>query len=159
MIKKFAEEREIFMYCDFHAHSRKKNIFMYGCSSGKPNDRLRERIFPRLLSKNCDVFSFDDSNFAIQKSKESTARVVMWKELNIINSYTLEASFCGADFGKFADHHFNTQMLEELGHNFCDSLCDFCDPEQVKMVNVLQELQIMIPSKDNDEDDNNDRYF
>ena len=27
------EEREILMYCDLHGHSRKKNIFIYGCES------------------------------------------------------------------------------------------------------------------------------
>ena len=30
MIKKLMEEGSIGMYCDFHAHSRKFNIFMYG---------------------------------------------------------------------------------------------------------------------------------
>mmetsp|Transcript_33178 Transcript_33178/g.32575 ORF Transcript_33178/g.32575 Transcript_33178/m.32575 type:complete len:89 (+) Transcript_33178:1234-1500(+) len=86
------EEREMFLVCDLHGHSRKKNVFMYGCS-GKVNDRLKERIFPSLLEKNCDIFSFSDCSFAVQKSKESTARVVMWKELGITNSYTLESSF------------------------------------------------------------------
>jgi hypothetical protein len=26
-------EKEIFLFCDFHGHSRKKNVFLYGCSS------------------------------------------------------------------------------------------------------------------------------
>jgi len=30
MVKAFSKEREIALYCDFHGHSRKKNIFMYG---------------------------------------------------------------------------------------------------------------------------------
>jgi hypothetical protein len=47
----------------------------------------------------------------VQKSKEATMRVVVWKEMGIQNSYTLEASFCGADFGKYSDLHFNTDML------------------------------------------------
>ena len=25
--------KDIFLYCDFHGHSRKKNMFLYGCSS------------------------------------------------------------------------------------------------------------------------------
>lgn len=28
MVKKLQEERDIFLYCDFHAHSRKKNVFV-----------------------------------------------------------------------------------------------------------------------------------
>lgn len=30
LIRSFAKEREIVMFCDLHGHSRKKNIFMYG---------------------------------------------------------------------------------------------------------------------------------
>lgn len=52
-----------------------------------------------------------DCAFAVQRAKEGTGRVVGWKELAITNSYTLEASFCGADFGKYADLHFNISML------------------------------------------------
>lgn len=33
MMKKTLESREILFYCDFHGHSRCKNVFMYGCSN------------------------------------------------------------------------------------------------------------------------------
>jgi cytosolic carboxypeptidase protein 2/3 len=46
MLKKTQESRDIELYCDFHGHSRKKNIFMFGCSPKNPADRLKERIFP-----------------------------------------------------------------------------------------------------------------
>lgn len=37
LIINFAKEREVTAYCDFHGHSRRKNIFMYGCNiSGSP---------------------------------------------------------------------------------------------------------------------------
>ena len=26
-------QKEVFVFCDFHGHSRKKNVFLYGCSS------------------------------------------------------------------------------------------------------------------------------
>ena len=26
-------QKDIFVFCDFHGHSRKKNVFLYGCSS------------------------------------------------------------------------------------------------------------------------------
>jgi len=35
--------------------------------------------------------------------KEGTARIAMFKELNIANIFTLEASFCGADKGNYKD--------------------------------------------------------
>lgn len=130
---------------------------MYGCSSNKGADMVKEKIFPNLLGKNCDIFSFPDTCFAIQKSKESTARVVTWKELNIVNSYTLEASFCGADFGKYVDYHFNAEMLQEVGRQFCQTIYDFCDPDQVKIRKAMEELEILYPAKDPDNEDG-DRY-
>ena len=54
----------------FSAHIHHK---LDGCS-GK-DTKKRELIFPLLMRNNCDFFSFKDSNFAIQKDKESTARV------------------------------------------------------------------------------------
>jgi hypothetical protein len=33
----------------------------------------------------------------MEKEKESTARIVLFRELGIVNSYTLEASFYGSD--------------------------------------------------------------
>ncbi len=85
------------------------------------------------MDKNTDIFNINDCSFVIQKAKESTARVVMWKEMGITNTFTLEASFCGADQGKFADYHFNVDMLVEVGHRFCDTILDFCDPDQIKV--------------------------
>ena len=47
------EEREVIVYCDLHGHSRKHNVFIYGCENrGNPQRRLRERIFPVILSRN-----------------------------------------------------------------------------------------------------------
>ena len=104
---------------DFHGHSRKCNVFMYGCErkatdnsnfkiSGIPgfgvtdtmNFRIQEKIFPWLLKRNApDAFSFAMSSFKVQKSKENTARVVCWREFGLINSFTLEASFGGPSEG------------------------------------------------------------
>jgi hypothetical protein len=33
MIRKTLECRKIEMYCDFHGHSRQKDLFIYGCSN------------------------------------------------------------------------------------------------------------------------------
>lgn len=76
----FQKERELMLYLDLHGHSRKKNMFCYG-NCDKYDTRYREKVFPYLLEKQADTFSFNDCSFAIQKSKESTARVVGWREL------------------------------------------------------------------------------
>lgn len=49
------------MYVDLHAHSRKHNIFIYGCESRKNSDkRLQEQVFPLMLHKNAaDKVAFE----------------------------------------------------------------------------------------------------
>lgn len=46
------------MYCDFHGHSRKSNVFMYGNSTVDPKenklpirDFLNERMLPFIISQ------------------------------------------------------------------------------------------------------------
>lgn len=61
------------------------------------------RVFPYILSKLCDFFSFEQSRFSMSKYKESTARISMYHEIGIPNIFTMEASFCGADRGEYKD--------------------------------------------------------
>ncbi|XP_075131409.1 cytosolic carboxypeptidase 3 [Leptodactylus fuscus] len=144
MIKRVMGEREILLYCDLHGHSRKQNIFMYGCKGRGGGSRLCERVFPLLLSKiSPDKFSFSACKFKVQRSKEGTGRVVMWK-MGIQNSYTLEATFCGSSLGKRRGTHFSTKDLESLGYHICDALLDYCDPDQTKYYSCLRDLEEMV---------------
>ena len=67
----------------------------------------KEKVFPMLFSKFSECFSYEQCSFAIQKIKEGAGRVVIYKEIGIINSYTLECSFCGCSKGLYKDFHFN----------------------------------------------------
>ena len=70
---------------------------MYGNNiAEKP---AQTRLFPYILSKLCDYFSFEYSRFSIHKSKEATARVALWRDVKAPLIYTMEASFLGADKG------------------------------------------------------------
>ncbi|XP_072615059.1 cytosolic carboxypeptidase 2 isoform X12 [Vulpes vulpes] len=144
MVKRLLEEREVLLYCDFHGHSRKNNIFLYGC---KNNDRkywLHERVFPLMLSKNVpDKFSFQSCNFKVQKCKEGTGRVVMWR-MGILNSYTMESTFGGSTLGNKRDTHFTIEDLKSLGYHVCDTLLDFCDPDRTKFMQCLAELKELL---------------
>ena len=51
LLKNLAAQREVALYCDLHGHSRKCNMFMYGCSPRTPSQALMERVWPYLLSK------------------------------------------------------------------------------------------------------------
>ncbi|NXE99132.1 CBPC2 carboxypeptidase, partial [Menura novaehollandiae] len=134
MVQRVLAEREVVLYCDFHGHSRKNNVFMYGCDAGgdSAGTRLRQRIFPLMLSKNApDKFSFPSCKFQVQKSKEGTGRVSMWR-LGVSYSYTLEVAFGGSTLGGRSSH-FSVEDLQSLGRLFCDTLLDFCDPVPAKV--------------------------
>ena len=95
-IKSLAKERSIELICDMHGHSRQKSIFTYGCSI--PDSPETTRMYPYILSKLSAYFSYPYCSFKMQKAKESTLRISLFKELNCALIYTLEASFCGTDF-------------------------------------------------------------
>ncbi|XP_050672778.1 cytosolic carboxypeptidase Nna1-like [Leptidea sinapis] len=133
MIRRLQEECGIAMFVDLHAHSRKHNIFIYGCESRRNSEkRLQEQVFPLMLHKNAaDKFSFENCKFRIQRSKEGTARIVIWM-LGVSNSYTMEASFGGSELGSRMSTHFSVQDYENLGKTFCETLLDFYDEDPSK---------------------------
>ncbi|KFQ67673.1 Cytosolic carboxypeptidase 1, partial [Phaethon lepturus] len=102
------------VYCDYHGHSRKKNVFMYGCSIKETMwhtnvntascDLMEDpgyRVLPKILSQTAPAFCMGSCSFVVEKSKESTARVVVWREIGVERSYTMESTLCGCDQGKY----------------------------------------------------------
>ncbi|NXW25332.1 CBPC2 carboxypeptidase, partial [Circaetus pectoralis] len=145
MVERVLAEREVVLYCDFHGHSRKNNVFMYGCDGGWAGARLRlcQRVFPLMLSKNApDKFSFPSCKFKVQKSKAGTGRVVMWR-MGVSNSYTMEAAFGGSTLGGRSSH-FTVEDLKSLGYHLCDTLLDFCDPDPAKFQQCLSEVDALL---------------
>ncbi|XP_075455093.1 cytosolic carboxypeptidase 1 isoform X1 [Ascaphus truei] len=123
------------VYCDYHGHSRKKNVFMYGCSiketvwqtnvSTASCDMVEDsgyRTLPKVLSQIAPAFSMTSCSFVVEKSKESTARVVVWREIGVQRSYTMESTLCGCDQGKYKGLQIGTKELEEMGAKFCIGL-------------------------------------
>ncbi|XP_023289899.1 cytosolic carboxypeptidase 2 [Orussus abietinus] len=134
MIRRLMEECGMAIYCDLHAHSRKHNVFIYGCESKRPGcyGKLTEQVFPLMLHKNAaDKFSFESCKFHIEKGKEGTGRVVVWL-MGVPNSYTMEASLGGSTLGSRTGTHFSTQDYEQIGKAFCETLLDFSDEDPVK---------------------------
>ena len=43
-------------------------------------------------------------------------------------------------------HLFSVAEFEEMGHYFCDTILDYCDPDQSKVASTLRELQTLNPS-------------
>jgi hypothetical protein len=136
MVKAFSKERELALFCDFHGHSRRKNIFMYGNNFTEKPDATR--VFPFILSKICDFFSFEYSRFSMHKSKEATARIAIYKEIKIPNIFTLEASFSGSDIGSLKDQHFTTEHLMMAGRKLLEALIVY---HKIDVCQTLNEMK------------------
>ena len=132
---------QLLLFCDLHGHSRKRNIFAYGCEQLKGANRLKERVFPRLLADCCAHFSLGGCSFKVLRSKETAGRVVVWRQLSLPNSFTREASFCGADFGPGAGRHYTIANLREMGASFVPALLELTDPSQSRVGSIMGELE------------------
>uniref|UniRef100_A0A6Q2ZJN4 Cytosolic carboxypeptidase 1 n=1 Tax=Esox lucius TaxID=8010 RepID=A0A6Q2ZJN4_ESOLU len=130
-----AIQRAPLVFCDYHGHSRKKNVFMYGCSlketvwqtnisatSCDLHEDLGYRTLPKILSQIAPAFSMASCSFVVERSKEATARVVVWREMGVQRSYTMESTLCGCDQGKYKGLQIGTRELEEMGAQFCVAL-------------------------------------
>ncbi|TNN29194.1 Cytosolic carboxypeptidase 1 [Liparis tanakae] len=121
------------VFCDYHGHSRKKNVFLYGCSvketlwqSAVSTEGVKEdpgyRTIPKTLDRLAPAFSFNSCNYLVEKSRCSTARVVVWREMGVLRSYTLESTHNGCDQGVYKGLQTGTRELQEMGLKFCHSL-------------------------------------
>uniref|UniRef100_A0A668AJS6 Cytosolic carboxypeptidase 1 n=1 Tax=Myripristis murdjan TaxID=586833 RepID=A0A668AJS6_9TELE len=128
-------QRTPLVFCDYHGHSRKKNVFMYGCSvketvwqsninatSCDLQEDLGYRTLPKILSQIAPAFNMASCSFVVERSKASTARVVVWREIGVQRSYTMESTLCGCDQGKYKGLQIGTRELEEMGAQFCVAL-------------------------------------
>lgn len=111
----FREDHKVLLFCDLHGHSAKKNAFMYGCrlrgsnwSVGRSNALIK--VFPALMAQHNKAFNLKDCRYRMERSKQSTGRIVVFKELGISNSFTLECSFQGT-----LQAHFTQENLKQLG--------------------------------------------
>ena len=89
MMRGYIATEQLLLFCDLHGHSRKRNIFAYACETLRGSTRLRERVFPRLLA-DCPHFALSACSFKVLRSKETTGRVVVWRQFATPNSFTLE---------------------------------------------------------------------
>jgi hypothetical protein len=121
LIKELYQDRGIALFCDFHGHSRCQNAFVYGCRSLELPEATK--IFPYILSKLNRNFSFEKSKYGLQKSKETTARITLFRELPHVPAiYTLETTFAGNSDGLL----YTPEILKSIGKDLCRSLIPYC---------------------------------
>ncbi|XP_042554452.1 cytosolic carboxypeptidase 4 [Dipodomys spectabilis] len=156
------------VFCDFHGHSQRKNVFLYGCSvketlwqagcavgaSGLVED-VSYRTLPRILDKLAPAFTMSSCSFSVEKSRASTARVVVWREMGVARSYTMETSYCGCTQGPYQGLQFGTSELQEMGAMFCLGLLIL----ELKSVSCSHQLLARAAALLNGEEDALDQHL
>ena len=143
LIKSFGCERDLELVCDLHGHSRSMGCFVYGCN--KPEAPEQTRIFPLVLSKISSMFKYNLCSFRMQKSKESTLRISMYKELKVSGVYTLESSFCGSD-----GFHYTIEDLKNFGRSIVLGLMVVANVNELPKEIAFTRSEIMKEFKENE---------
>ena len=99
-MKMIRSHMKIQMFVDMHGHNRKLGTFFYGANymnfehEGRPNNALL-RMVPMICCQKSELFKLKNCRFHLDRKKEGTARHVVFTHLNVMLSFTLEASFFG----------------------------------------------------------------
>lgn len=132
LVKSIAKGEVPSLYFDLHGHSSKKSVFIYG-----PRYPLHSqhyvgiRVLPKLLQARTPMFRYYSCRFANQPEKQNCARLVLSRELQLANCYTMEASmwaYFEAESRKTIE--FDPQSLLGFGKQFALSIYDWVQVHQ-----------------------------
>lgn len=79
---------QITIFVDLHGHSKKNNCFIYGNSYDRTkhkSDYWQVRFLAKILNRIAPMFSYDSCSFNNCKTKNTTARAVIGKDIGILN--------------------------------------------------------------------------
>ena len=127
LLHKVSSKREVLMFCDLHAHSKKENCFIYGCNlaaSGGFTSWTKVRLFPKVFASMTPFFSYPDCKFKVEPEKQGTGRVVVWKEFSVTNSFTLESSFHAFQVSG-QTYSFKNEDYKDIGSKLLTSLYEY----------------------------------
>ena len=83
------------MFLDIHGHSVDKGIFIYAPLPDTENEKTYVERFPKILDSYSPYFSFENCDFQNQKQKRNCARLALYRDFNLLDSYTIESSCFG----------------------------------------------------------------
>eukprot|EP00826_Nyctotherus_ovalis_P011519 TRINITY_DN12994_c0_g4_i1.p1 TRINITY_DN12994_c0_g4~~TRINITY_DN12994_c0_g4_i1.p1 ORF type:complete len:492 (+),score=122.37 TRINITY_DN12994_c0_g4_i1:1207-2682(+) len=116
----------VFAYIDLHGHSRKKCGFIYGPYYPLHLNRyIRVRILPKLLSERTHMFRYAACKFRQENSKRNTARLVISREFDVMNSLTLESSFYAFFSEDRKTIEFCPRFYERMGEHLAGALMEY----------------------------------
>ena len=137
IIKKTLNNRNIFLYCDFHGHSGKHNYFLYGCP--KEGAENYHKKFMEIYAKKSSIFSLNDCVHKIMPKKMNTCRALLKNVFSIDLSYCLETSMFSYvlkdDINNKKIYPFTIEKYKQIGMDFCLSLFDLINPQNEEILN------------------------
>ena len=129
------KEHELVAFLDLHAHSKQKCVFMYGPHYPLHNDKYyKMRVLPRLICSKSPLFRYNSCKFRNERSKRKAARLVIWKELKLSNSYTVEASFYGFLTAERSTVPFSGDLLLSAGQAIAEGLSDYIHLQDAELL-------------------------
>ena len=138
-------EDKIRMFLDIHAHSAMQSIFCYSPASEDPATNQIIRRFPMLLDNMSAYFQFDNCKFNNEKYKRNCARLGVYRDFDLANSYTIESSCFGyevkgtEEVEQFKEDHFlkfGEHLLYGIAKHFG------CEPKEADMVSMTHGFDI-----------------
>ncbi|XP_077133494.1 cytosolic carboxypeptidase 6 isoform X2 [Ranitomeya variabilis] len=114
-------------YIDIHAHSTMMNGFMYGNIFEQEELFQRQAIFPKMLCRNAEDFSFSSTSFNRDTMKAGTGRRFLGGLLdNSSYCYTLEVSFYSYMLsGTISAVPYTEEAYMKLGRNVARTFLDY----------------------------------
>lgn len=140
------KERDVSLYLDLHGHSRLHGTFAFGCPNETEELVNSEKIYPRILSYLCDIFSWQHCEFSYPVDRKSAGRIVVRNELNVVQSFTVETSFGGIIAGPRAGMLYDQLMWEEIGADCCKAAYSFVRGDDDPYYSLAKEdLKVLYP--------------
>ena len=160
------------IYIDLHAHACRKGCFMFGNALPLTNKQVDNMLLPKMIALNSIDFDFNQCLFSYNNmkakdkksglSREGCGRVSVWKDTNLINSYTLECHYVvGVNKNKLSllfetksgkelesqseenkvlelagtdkDHPYTQESFEDVGKAVCYGIIDFYNGPNYKL--------------------------
>lgn len=124
------ESSRFAMFLDIHAHSAACSIFIYSPNPENDKDLPYVKRLPTLLDINSPYFMLSNCKWANEKSKRNCARLSVYRDFGLLDSYTIESSCWGYEVkgtGKNAEgpdiKQFSTGQFLEFGEQLLISIC------------------------------------
>ena len=91
------QDSKLKMFLDIHAHSAQTSIFVFCPQAETQEDNDMIKRFPMILDNTSPYFEFDHCKFGNEKYKKNCARLGVFRDFDLNNSFTIEASCYGYD--------------------------------------------------------------